>query len=203
MDFDDELFGDSHERTHLTRRQKRYDRRQYTPIETLPKPKTKWEVLNMTTEELRDTQLGDPTLATAQVVADGNLKLEGGEGFYWQNGLLYWHWVPKAPDQRGNTVKQLVIPSKCHNAVVAVAHEMPFGGHLGKTKTTQRLLQRFYWPTLHSDVAKFNQSYKACQMDSSRRVPKAPLIPLPIISEPFRRIAMDIVGPLPKSRSGK
>ena len=37
-------------------------------------------------------------------------------------------------------------------------------------------------------------------MDSSRRVPKAPLIPLPIISEP---IAMDIVGPLPKSRSGK
>ena len=28
------------------------------------------------------------------------------------------------------------------------------------------------------------------------------MIPLPIISEPFSRIAMDIVGPLPKSRSG-
>ena len=31
---------------------------------------------------------------------------------------------------------------------------------------------------------------------------RAPLIPLPIIDEPFRRIAMDIVGPLPKSRAG-
>ena len=28
------------------------------------------------------------------------------------------------------------------------------------------------------------------------------MIPLPVISEPFQRVAMDIVGPLPKSRSG-
>ena len=28
-------------------------------------------------------------------------------------------------------------------------------------------------------------------------------MPLPIIAEPFRRIAMDTIGPLPKSRSGK
>ena len=31
---------------------------------------------------------------------------------------------------------------------------------------------------------------------------RAPLIPLPIISEPFARVAMDIVGPLPRSKSG-
>ena len=86
---------------------------------------------------------------------------------------------------------------------MAVAHEIPLGGHLGKTKTSQRLLQRFYWPTLYADVAKFCRTCKACQLDSSRRVHKAPLIPLFIISEPFHRIAMDIVGPLPKSRSGK
>ena len=34
------------------------------------------------------------------------------------------------------------------------------------------------------------------------RVQKAPLIPLPIMSVPFDCIAMDIVGPLPRSRSG-
>ena len=28
------------------------------------------------------------------------------------------------------------------------------------------------------------------------------MIPLPVISEPFSRVAMDIVGPLPRSRSG-
>ena len=96
-----------------------------------------------------------------------------------------------------------MLPTRCRDAVLAIAHEIPLGGHLGKTKTTQRLLQRFYWPTLHRDVAGFCRACKACQLDSSRRVHKAPLIPLRIISEPFRRIAMDIVGPLPKSRSGK
>ena len=41
---------------------------------------------------------------------------------------------------------------------------------------------------------------RACQLDSARRASKAPLIPLPIISEPFRHIAMDT---LPRTASGK
>ena len=31
---------------------------------------------------------------------------------------------------------------------------------------------------------------------------KAPQVPLPIVSSPFEKTAMDIVGPLPRSRSG-
>ena len=30
-----------------------------------------------------------------------------------------------------------------------------------------------------------------------------PLLPLPVVEEPFGQIAMDTVGPLPKSRLGK
>ena len=33
-------------------------------------------------------------------------------------------------------------------------------------------------------------------------VPKAHLVPLPVVSSPFQKIAIDIVGPLPQSRSG-
>jgi hypothetical protein len=32
--------------------------------------------------------------------------------------------------------------------------------------------------------------------------PRTPMIPLPVVGEPFARIAIDIVGPLPKSRAG-
>ena len=35
-----------------------------------------------------------------------------------------------------------------------------------------------------------------------KKVARAPLIPLPIISQPFSRIAMDIVGPLLRSQHG-
>ncbi len=39
-------------------------------------------------------------------------------------------------------------------------------------------------------------------MTTVRKGVQAPLVPLPIISQPFSRIAMDIVGPLPRTRRG-
>ena len=73
--------------------------------------------------------------------------------------------------------------------------QYPPGG-TRKTNTAQRVLRRF-------DVAKFCRTCKACQLDSARSASKAPLNPLLIIGEPFRRIAMGIVGLLPKNASAK
>lgn len=33
-------------------------------------------------------------------------------------------------------------------------------------------------------------------------MPAAPLYPIPVIEEPFERLIVDCVGPLPKSKSG-
>ena len=83
-----------------------------------------------------------------------------------------------------------------------LAHSIPLAGHLGKNKTTSRVLQRFYWPTVYRDVAKFCRSCASCQKETGRKAVRAPLVPLPITTQPFSRIAMDIVGPLPRSRRG-
>ena len=50
--------------------------------------------------------------------------------------------------------------------------------------------------------SKFCQSCASRQLTRGRKVTRAPLIPLPIMTEPFSRIAMDIVGPLSRSRRG-
>ena len=84
-----------------------------------------------------------------------------------------------------------------------VTHSIPIAGHLSHDKTTSCVLPRFYWPTLFRDVARFCQSCEACQKVAPTCPWPAPLKPLPIMEEPFKRIAMDIIGPLPKSRSGK
>ena len=63
-------------------------------------------------------------------------------------------------------------------------------------------LQRFYWPTVCKDVAEFCRRCETCQKSSKWKSKRAPLVPLPILNEPFRRIAMDIMGPLPRSHSG-
>ena len=69
-------------------------------------------------------------------------------------------------------------------------------------KTASRIMQRFYWPTLFRDVADFCWSCSQCQKASHRRERRIPMVPLPVIGEPFERIAMDIIGPLPRSRGG-
>ena len=83
-----------------------------------------------------------------------------------------------------------------------LAREIPLAGHMGREKMKRRFLQRFYWPTLYRDVEQYYRGCLQCQDSSNKGVPRAPLIPLPIVEEAFQRIAMDIVRPLPKSRSG-
>ena len=55
---------------------------------------------------------------------------------------------------------------------------------------------------MHKDVADWCRSCETCQKCRKHRVPRAPIIPLPVVAEPFSRVAMDIIGPLPRSRSG-
>ena len=96
----------------------------------------------------------------------------------------------------------MVLPYACRKQVLYMAHTMPLAGHLGTSKTRQRILQRFYWPSLSSDVKDYCASCRQCQMATNRRPPRAPMVPMPVLDEPFSRIAMDIVGPLPRSSQG-
>ena len=86
-----------------------------------------------------------------------------------------------------------------HRVVLEIGHEIPPAGHLGKEKTRQRITRR---PTVFKDINEYYKSCAVCQKSSIKKVPRAPLIPLPIISETFQQIAMDIVGPLPRSHLG-
>ena len=99
-------------------------------------------------------------------------------------------------------VEQLVLLSVCRSTILSLAHSIPLAGHLGRKKIGDRVLQRFYWPTLFQDVATKCKSCPECQKTATRPRMIAPMIPLPIVDVPFERIAMDIVGPLPRSRMG-
>ncbi|KAL0184869.1 hypothetical protein M9458_020565, partial [Cirrhinus mrigala] len=86
--------------------------------------------------------------------------------------------------------------------LAGLAHSYPMVGHLGAANTIQRICDRFHWPGLEADVKGFCQACPTCQITAPRTPPPSPLIPLPIIEVPFKRIGMDLVGPLPKSAQG-
>ena len=122
-------------------------------------------------------------------------------GFFHREGLLYRRWTPPGRAEESE-MEQLVLPTECRQMVLELGHEIPLAGHPGIEKTRQRILKRFYWPTLYKDVEEFYLTCVKCRKSANRKVPPAPLLPLPVISEPFKQVAMDLVGLLPRSKSG-
>ena len=55
---------------------------------------------------------------------------------------------------------------------------------------------------MRKDVSNFCRACHACQIVGKVRTPVAPLQPIPAFEEPFSRVIIDCVGPLPKIRSG-
>ena len=157
--------------------------------------------LDISAEELKTLQATDPTLDAPRKAANGH-PCSAGVGFFQKDGLVYRRWTPPGRGKEDMEIEQLVLPLQCRQTVLHMAHSIPLAGHLGKDKTARRILQRFYWPTLYRDVADHCRSCAVCQKSTRVKPLRVPMISLPIMSEPFTRIAMDIVGPLPKSRSG-
>ena len=96
----------------------------------------------------------------------------------------------------------LLLPQARRNTAIRVAHSVPVAGHLGFECTKFRLLQHFYWPTFTRDVREACKSCPQCQKAAKRPSSKTPLISLPIMAEPFARIAIDMVGPLTRTKAG-
>ena len=78
------------------------------------------------------------------------------------------------------------------------------GRHLGQVRTLARLCKRFWWPGITKDVVKYCEICPEYQK-ISKRGSRAPMVPtyMPIIGEPFERIAMHVIGPLPRTIRGK
>lgn len=147
---------------------------------------------------LQAEQKADPSLETlSETEKDGVAKKN--VTIFEKEGLLHRQYE----DRRGRVFDQLIVPSKYRSDLLQVAHENPWSGHLGIKKTKERLLQEYYWPGCFRDVENHVKSCSVCQIAGKPSDKwKAPLRLVPLISEPFRRLVIDTVGPLPITESG-
>ncbi|XP_053873204.1 uncharacterized protein LOC128831095, partial [Malaclemys terrapin pileata] len=157
------------------------------------------------TDFCRD-QRADPTLRRAyeQLASVDGTILDPQRAAQWPHFELRQerlYRVEKDP-RTGDIRTQLLVP-RCHRrAVMKLAHDVPAAGHLGHDKTLARILGRFFWPGVYQDVKDYCKSCPECQLAAPAQTPKAPLVPMPLMETPFERVAMDLVGPLPKSSAG-
>ena len=68
---------------------------------------------------------------------------------------------------------------------------------MGTRITVLRVLSEFYWPGVQADTRRFCQSCDICQRTTSKgKTVRVPLQKMPLIDEPFQRVAVDLVGPI-------
>ena len=163
--------------------------------------------LSVTPEEFGRLQMSCDTLTVARAKAAAGeidqVRNNSTFQFLFQDGLLYRKCLTsQRPDKVGKLC--LVVPRKCRPFVLNVAHENPVAGHYSHRKTEQKIADQFFWPGMGTDIRVHCRSCDKCQRFSQKgRVRPAPLQPMPIVTEPFARIAIDLVGPLsPPSSAG-
>ena len=126
--------------------------------------------------------------------------------YYIKNGILMRKWRPfdVPADDEWAVYHQIVVPKSYRHEILSIAHKSPMSGHLGINKTYHKIINHFYWPGLKSDVSKYCKTCHTCQMvgKPNQTIPKAQLQPIPAFDEPFSRILIDCIGPLPRTKSG-
>ena len=156
------------------------------------------QIINEDKEALKKAQAIDGNLANIRSrVKSGKVTVSRGlnrgqTNFVERKDLFYREFT------KGNKVTlQLVVPECFREKVMRLAHETLMSGHLGTKKTLDRVVAEFFWPGICGDVARFCKSCDICQRTIQKgRVSKVPLGKLPFIDTPFKRVAVDIVGPI-------
>ena len=94
-------------------------------------------------------------------------------------------------------------PRDLRPEIIKEMHCLPTGGHRGVTKTYNRIKHSYYWENLKLDVLRHIQQCLQCQLKKLVRVKtKQPMIITDTPGASFDKVAMDIVGPLPKTERG-
>ena len=124
------------------------------------------------------------------------------EHFQIIDGVLYHLHFPRT--KRLNVIKpilhQLCVPDVLREELLIAYHDN--NAHIGRERLYDTLKQKYYFPQMYTSVIEYVAACDNCQRKkSSPHLRKAPLAPLPIV-EPFGRVHIDHVGPLPKTPEG-
>ncbi|GFU09911.1 retrovirus-related Pol polyprotein from transposon 17.6 [Trichonephila clavipes] len=88
------------------------------------------------------------------------------------------------------------IPKQHRQDVFSAMHNL---SHPGIRRSVHLMKQRFVWPSISSDVAKWAKHCLACQKSKIHRHTRSPLSSFQEPSQRFDHVHLDLIGPLPPS----
>ncbi len=98
---------------------------------------------------------------------------------------------------------RLCVPKPEILKVLKFAHDSETACHLGTWKTYMRIRPKFYWKNMEEDVRHYVKSCEACQKRKvSPHMNQGLQQPIPMADEVLDSWNIDLVGPLPETKSG-
>ena len=105
---------------------------------------------------------------------------------------------------QANRHLSILAPAAIRPQIIKAAHDSAVGGHMGIFKTSERILERYFWPGIHKDVEAHITKCDPCRKAKPyRREVKPPLKPLPAALMPNSWLHCDLYWPLATSEKGK
>jgi hypothetical protein len=167
------------------------------PTETI---EGKHNILNRDRAQLIQDQAKDVTLSNLKVLDIAPLETEG---FFRVNNVLMHRKFNKYPHDGLFYVDRIVVPEVYRPEILRLGHTIPLAGHMGQEKTFERISMHFFWPRLYSEVKNYCATCPQCQLVERKLVNnRAPPNPVKIVTEPFKKVAIDLIGELPRSKNG-
>ncbi|XP_055944323.1 uncharacterized protein LOC129975294 [Argiope bruennichi] len=124
---------------------------------------------------------------------------EGKSNYYEVDGYLFHR-----DKILGESIGQLVIPKCRRGEVLRLAHTSVFSCHMGSKKTLERIKYSFFWERMRTEVKKFCDSCKECQLTQTVKTSdRTPITPVVRPELPFQVVNVDLIGPIdPPSAKG-
>ena len=98
---------------------------------------------------------------------------------------------------------RILLPESLRLTVIEHYHaNVLVGGHLGVTKTVDRVKLGFVWPGIYKDVDKFVTKCHQCLQVKANLGPRLGKLKSIVSSSPFDTVGVDIAGPYPPSNAG-
>lgn len=90
-----------------------------------------------------------------------------------------------------------VSDAKQRRELIHKTHSELTTGHWGVKKTLDTLKRRYFWPRMQEEVNAYVNGCVKCQALKKLATPRAPITITTTASQPFEKVFLDLVGPLP------
>src|SRR5258705_599545 len=171
--------------------------------------------LNITLQDLINKQMADDTLKKlkAYLTSESDLDISLGKRiidninqYTIRDDNVLVRYLP-SDRNKGGTQKsadfKILVPESMTRDVIAAYHDNNLAGHMGIYRTLKRISLLWSWQNMLKDVVTYVACCHTCQV--SKAINSAPMGKMKVhqpATQVFEKAYLDLIGPLPSSKSG-